>query len=78
MNSISPLDAVSYRSKDVDLNDVWEDTPPLPVRILKPSQKRLDLWKGQGQHLGLPSRATAYPKANGQILLHRTARDGAH
>lgn len=49
MNHISPLDFACRQKCDIDLRDVWEDTPYLPGPRLKPSQKDLTYGRAKGR-----------------------------
>ncbi|KAF8540041.1 hypothetical protein BDD12DRAFT_834952 [Trichophaea hybrida] len=41
MNTILPSDHGMHKMSEVDLHDVWEDTPPLPIPLRKPFRKDL-------------------------------------
>ncbi|KAI9848853.1 MAG: hypothetical protein M1837_006369 [Sclerophora amabilis] len=55
MNPISPVDAVSHRTEEVDLRDVWEDTDPPPFPLRKPFKKDLTYGKARGNTWGYQS-----------------------
>ena len=55
MNPISPLDFTCHKTSDVDLRDVWEDTPFLPSPRLKPFQKDLTYGRAKGNTWGYQS-----------------------
>ena len=55
MNHISPLDFTCYQTSDINLRDVWEDTPCLPDPRLKPFQKDLTYGRAKGYTWGYQS-----------------------
>ena len=55
MNHISPLDFTCHQTSDIDLRDVWEDTPYLPDPRLKPFQKDLTYGRAKGNTWGYQS-----------------------
>ena len=55
MNPISPLDFTCHKTSDIDLRDVWEDTPSLPAPRLKPFQKDLTYGRAKGNTWGYQS-----------------------
>lgn len=57
MNPISPIDAASHEAENVKLRDVWEETPPPPIPLLKPFQKDLTCGRARGNTWGYQSRA---------------------
>ena len=56
MNPISPLDITCHKTSDIDLRDVWEDTPSLPGPCLKPFQKDLTYGRAKGNTWGYQSK----------------------
>ena len=56
MNAISPTDAFTHKAHDIDLHDVWEDTPPSPIPARKPFQKDLTYGKAKGNTWGYQSQ----------------------
>ena len=56
MNSISPLDAVIHKASNVDLRDVWEDSPPPPIPALESFEKNLTYGRAQGNTWGYQSK----------------------
>ena len=57
MNPISSIDAASHKAENIELRDVWEDTPPPPIPLLKPFQKDLTFGRARGNTWGYQSRA---------------------
>jgi tyrosyl-DNA phosphodiesterase 2 len=57
MNPISPLDAASHKSDDVDLCDVWEDTTPPPIPARKLFRKDLTYGRARGNTWGYQSQS---------------------
>ena len=55
MNPMTPVDFASHRAKDVDLYDIWEETPPPPIPSLKPFQKDLTFGRARGNTWGYQS-----------------------
>ena len=55
MNTISSIDATSHKAENVKLCDVWEDTPPPPIPLLKPFQKDLTYGRARGNTWGYQS-----------------------
>lgn len=68
MNPISPLDFTCHKTSDVDLRDVWEDTPFLPSPRLKPFQKDLTYGRAKGNTWGYQSKAVRGRKRMDKFL----------
>lgn len=68
MNSTLPLEADSHRASDVDLRDVWEDTTPPPLPILKPFQRDRTYGRAKGITSGYQSRRASSRKRLDKFL----------
>jgi len=56
MNPISPLDFTCHKTSDIDLCDVWEETPSPPGPCLKPFEKDLTYGRAKGNTWGYQSK----------------------
>ena len=68
MNPISPLDMTCHKTSDIDLRDVWEDTPSLPGPCLKPFQKDLTYDRAEGNTWGYQSKGARSRKRMDKFL----------
>lgn len=68
MNPISPLDMTCHKTSDIDLRDVWEDTPSLLGPCLKPFQKDLTYGRAKGNTWGYQSKGSRSRKRMDKFL----------
>ena len=68
MNPISPFDIICYKTSDIDLRDVWEDTPSLPGLCLKPFQKDPTYGRAKGNTWGYQSKGARGRKRMDKFL----------